>query len=268
MSFDEWIFQNKWIEIIISGIIGWLISKILDPKSGSTNNPPSSSGGSSVNQVIVYVREHTGRGGSGSNNADEAYNLSMMLIGLSAAVILYAMTQYGVYVVYAVRVMVAAVGFAAIFLWIRISASNAFKASSWMPRLIIVVLSCIILWVSLNYVEEGIINTIVRAQNEGVYIRNLPDLFKNFGIEGAFRLGHFAMALMMAVLVSIIALIAQTHMLLLAHAATAFNINDWRIKLLGFMGNKSSIVNFVIMVLFSGMTFVVASGLLQQLFKR
>jgi hypothetical protein len=133
-----------------------------------------------------------------------------------------------------------------------------------MMRIGTILTSCVLLWFSLNYAEDYITATIVYAQRQGYQITNLPDLVKLLGFKGAAELIYLALALLSAVFASAIALFAQFHMLLTAHAATTSDPHGWRVRALARIANRSDVPLFIVMMIFSSLSLAIASGWLPQ----
>lgn len=268
MDFLNWIFQNKIVEMIVSGLVGWIISRILDPSGNQTSRQNANASNLNVTQVNIYVqrRIYVDKSTKLFSRESDVQQIFMLIMLILTALVLVAIITYGSFVVQIVRFFVATTGFAAIFLALRITRSTTFNQNSWVTRLAVMISVCIVLWFSLDYVESGIQSSIVRAQKQGYRIVSLKGLIDVFGFSVLLQLWYLAVALIIATAVSIISMIAQWHMLLLAHAATDFQSQDWRIALLNFMGNRSSASTFLGLVFLSLMTFALSSGIWQKMF--
>jgi hypothetical protein len=259
--------------MISSGLVGSIIARLLFPPKTPSDNVTFIAKDVTITQVNHYVQQQIYQPTPGrvqSAAPDSGAQLQMFFFAVAALSIgvLVAMVAYGTLVVAMVRLLVATTGVAAAILGTRIIFSpTAFQPFSWIIRVFLIVFICVLLWFSLNYIEDGITTSIISALRQGYAINNLRDIIELFGLEGSKRLWYFAITLIIAVAVALFALTAQLHMLLSAHAATAFDPHDWRVRLLGWMGNRSSFVVFVGMVMLSLMAFAIASGQSQRLIK-
>ncbi len=264
---------NKLPELILSGLIGWVVTVILDPLIKGRGEPLRQVGPAvTITKVDRIVHQHfypASPHQPRTSGDGEDYPAFMILICVAVVFGVVAIMKYGTLVTSIVRLVVYATAVSTIIFAVRMRRSEVFNSRSWVSRVLIMLLVCWGMLVTVNLVEDGIITSVVRAQQQGYRIASLPDMLHIFGFKTVLHIWYYVVGLMLVIFVALMALLAQLHMSLTGYVAKVgiSDDKDWRVSLLAFMGNRSSIVTFIVMISFSVMAYGAAAGWLVDVIK-
>jgi hypothetical protein len=275
MDWFDWVWESKIFEWIMGGIFGVIIDRICNPPERPSSSPSTLVAAQSlmVQQINVLVQQEVSRNEQRRPRSlaeqQEIYQLTLFYVVFATVGSIVAIVVYGTLVVQLVEFAVAATVMTALLLAWRIQGSPAFSLPSWMFRVGLILAVCLTCLIALNYAEIGIDTSIVRAQRQGYRIANLQDMLWVFGMRGFAQIWNYAVALLAVCIVMLVALLVQFHTLLSAHAAAvAGDLSDWRVKLLRFIGNRSSAREFTSMIFLSLFALALASGWVERVWPR